>query len=299
VIAVQSSLDRLGQLPGLGIVTLALLACGLGLLFAEYGPAVLRGRAAIPVAMLAGSLLFLVLTGLVRAGVNHVGIKTVEGSFFASQGRYAYVVVTLLTPALALAVDTLIRRWDKLAIALAALVVVATPAYVLQYRDDARAFAQSATDKQWILTAPRVPLAAQLPRDLAVVLAPRYGLVGGYVPLGWLLDGVSSGRVPAPKHMTPDYVASETLRLTLRRSLAPSKIAEAGSCSTLSGPTMLTLNKGDPLTLRSGRASVVYESSLGRSRPQGLSTGTVVAVTGPLELRLTPTSSSAPVVCRP
>jgi hypothetical protein len=155
VIAVQSTLDRLGQLPGLGIVTLALLACGLGLLFAEYGPAVLRGRAAIPVAMLAGSLLFLVLTGLVRAGVNHVGIKTVEGSFFASQGRYAYVVVTLLTPALALAVDTLIRRWDKLAIALAALVVVATPAYVLQYRDDARAFAQSATDKQWILTAPR------------------------------------------------------------------------------------------------------------------------------------------------
>jgi hypothetical protein len=306
VIGVHTASDRVSQLPGLGVLVIAVLAIGSVCAVADIGVARVRRVLAIPLGMFGGALWFLVLTGTVRAGVHSskFGVVRSEGPQLGAEGRYVYVVISLVAPLFAVAVDAVLRRWRNLLPAFLVVVVACTPAYLLQFRADARLQrysetgryqVASATDKQQILAAPRVPFANQLPRDLPVEVLPRFGVLGGTVPLGWLVDATASGRVPSPDHLTPQDQAT----LTLQLALAPSDGASTSRCTRIQGPTTKVLDKGQVMTVRDGDVSVVYESSPTESRPRRLHPGTFAALAGPLKVRLTPVQSAeaAPTVC--
>jgi hypothetical protein len=298
-IGLQAAFGRLGQLPGVGLLVVAVLVVGTVLVVENHGIARVRKVLAIPIGMSAGALFFLVVTATVRAGVNGVvaGFST-PGPKLGADGRYAYVVVTLVAPLFAVAVDAVVRRWRRLLPALLVVVAACTPAYLLQFRADARArrFGGSgvgrATDEQQILTVPQLPLANQLPRELQV---RTLGTFSPQVSLGWLLDAAASGRVPSPDHSTAQDEATATLAL----ALAPSQAAERSHCTRIDNRTVDVLQKGEVLTVRDGDVDAVYNALPNRSRPRGLQPGSYVALAGPLTLEVTPVAPAhaAPIVC--
>jgi len=284
--------DHLGAVTGFGILVVAVLGIGASLLGAHDGLRVVRGRAAPAVALLAGAVVFLVLTGAARSG-SGTGILHGVGPEHARAGRYAYVVAVMLLPALALAVDAIVRRWHLVAWVLVALLAVSVPARIHDYRSAGREFAaQNGFNRVLVLSAPRLPLAHQLPRDLSVSI-----LGGGGPPLGWLLDSLPSGRIPAAPALTPESTATETLTLALRRTRA----APPRRCTTVTRPTNAVLTKGGVLGVRSHAVDVVYlPSDDVTSLPRRLPVGSVVALAGPLRLRILPVAHAGrpAVVCR-
>src|SRR5262249_11202585 len=67
-IGVGSAFGRLAHVPFLGFVLAALLVVGLVVAIRAAGTDAVRGRLALPLALLAGAFLFLVVTGVVRSG---------------------------------------------------------------------------------------------------------------------------------------------------------------------------------------------------------------------------------------
>jgi hypothetical protein len=300
VIGLRTAFDRLGQLPGVSILAIAVLVAGSLCVVAKFGVVKTERLYAVPIGMFGAAVMFLLLTGLVRAGVNsHDGVKT-EGPRLAADGRYAYVVITLLAPILAVAVDALVRRWRRLAPAFVAVVVVCTPAYLLQFRADARSFARTATDRQWVLAVPHLSVVTQLSRDLPVYVLPRLGYLGGTVRLGWLLDAAASGRLPHPDQLSAQDNATLSLRLALapRSAVAPSTDAQSAQCSRIDTPTVDVLKKGDVLTVSGSDVLAVYESPSARSLPQRLQPGAFIARAHlPLQLSADSSARTVPTVC--
>ena len=60
-----------------------------------------------------------------------------------------------------------------------------------------------------MLTLPRVPIAKEVPREVK----PDQ-LLAHFVTIGWLLDGVKSGRIPKPSEITDANATMATLRLS-------------------------------------------------------------------------------------
>ena len=70
LVGLRTAFARVGQLPGFGIALAGILVGGLVLIYAQRGTALLRGPAAAPIALLLGAIIFLVLTGIVRASAG-------------------------------------------------------------------------------------------------------------------------------------------------------------------------------------------------------------------------------------
>jgi len=290
----EEGFKRLGALTGFGIAIACALTLGLVLRWKSEGCGALRGEAALPVAMLAGAFIFLILTGTVRSGIG--GFLFGSGPERARDPRYAYVIAAMVLPAVALAADALIRRWRFLSIVLALLLIATVPSRVHQFRDAARGFALAGPfNEALVMGAAKSPLAPALPRSDPV----GAGVFGGrnVLTIGWLVDGVASGRISPPKSLSPVGVTNETLQL----ALAPTTRVRARTCWVLTQPTARVLEKGDLLTLQSGEAEVVYEPPSGvSSTPQRLARGTVQALAGPLKLRIASSSSPGshpPIIC--
>jgi hypothetical protein len=282
----RTAFARMGQIQGFGILLAGTLVGGLMLIYTHRGIAVLHGRAAPAIALLAGAIVFLVLTGVLRGGQDNGALSLFKGlgAHSAGSSRYTYVVVAMVLPAVALAVDAVIARWHGAAVLAAALLVVALPSHIHQFGVDAHNFTQTSSRKDLILQAARLPLAKQLPRSLQI----GSPFTGG-PNLGWLLDTIPSGRIPAPGPLTPVDIATQSLTLALQTR---GSVARTGACSALTRPVTRVFRKGDSLALRSGSANV-YLAVNGRwSQPRPLAMGrTVVALAGPLKLRLAPTLS--------
>jgi hypothetical protein len=287
----RSSFTRLGTVPAVGILFAVVLAAGFGLLYKQRGSAVLHGRTAIPIALFVGALVCLVLTGIARA--NNSGALYLQqgtGTAFARSGKFSYVVIAMMLPAFALAVDALIARWQALGVFAVAVFVLGVPSHIQGFRDDAQEFARLASAKNMILSAARLPLAHDLPRSL------HTGLLGSGPTMGWLLENVPSGRIPAGMPLTRDQIATATLTLALQdlaivETLAPQDRVSAkpvARCSGLTRPAIRVLQKGDVLTLRTGSANLVYLAPNGGvSQPFRLTVGrNLVALAGPLRLQL-------------
>jgi hypothetical protein len=299
-VGARVSITRVGANPAGSILLGAAVVAGSFLLFVRNGFGVLHGRAAVPIALLAGTMPFLVFTGLVRAG-NRGALS--DNAWFP--GKFSYVVVAMILPAAALTVDVLIARWHAVGVLAVALLVLGMPSHIERFRNDARDFAHQGINKDVVLSAARLPLAKQLPRSL------HPGFLGSGPSLGWLLDNLPSGRIPAGPRQTPDEIATETISLALQArdrvalTLGPrygGGVHRTDTCSVLAGgPATRVLAQGDVLTLKSGSAYVVYlAENGGRSQPRRLALGrAVVALAGPLPVRITPypASSGRSVLC--
>ena len=144
----KTTFGEMGQLPGVGLALAVLVVAGLLLAWHDLARNELRRRAASPVALLVGALIFLAVAGLGRAALF--------GPQYASSSRYLYVVAALCLPALAVAADAFLRRWRAVGVAAAALLVVGIPGnvnLVVRY------------DEQW-------PASARGQKDLMLAVAP-------------------------------------------------------------------------------------------------------------------------------
>jgi hypothetical protein len=299
VIGLEAAFGRLAQLPALGVVLVALLVTGLVIHCQSEGITALRGRVAAPIALLVGSIVFLVLAGIQRAGVptRYGGIFKGLGPEGARDSRYVYVVAVMVLPSIALAADAIIKRQRQLAAPLAVLFVVGLAGNIHEFNDYGYTLARAHSDSRLIEIAPRLPIAHQLPRSLQVGSA----LQGGPT-LGWLLESARSGRIPLVR-LTPNGLATETLQLALQPLAAGA--ARTGSCRTLTTttPTTTVLRKGDSLTLTTGTASIIYmPTGGGRSRPMPVPTGqTFAAIAGPLKFLIVAAPGAEPEhvsICR-
>ena len=289
-IGLEAAFGGLGQVPGWGVVLAMVLVIGLATAFLTGRSAEVRARAAAPIGLLVGAIAFLAVTGVYRSGTSGTLVFFKGfGPEHARQSRYVYIVAAMVLPAIAFAADAIGGHWRQLTIPVGLALLVGLPANIHKFDGGG-----NPANRIAILTAPRLPLATQLPRTLQTGL----GLARS-PSLGWLLDSLPSGRIPTVHPPNPHYVATETLRLAFSET---NKRPPTQSCSTLTSPITRVFQKGDSVTLIAGSASVTYDPAPGtHSLPRPLRLGqTLVALTGPLtlQLRSTPTGTdTAPIVC--
>jgi hypothetical protein len=221
----------MGQLPLVGWLLAVLLIVGL----AFAGRALRRGEwrrgAQVPAAFLAAVAAFALTTAVSRA---------LAGVSFATSSRYLYVVAALLVPPLAVAFDAIARKRRALGPLLVVLLLVGIPGNLSKTTSSFQSTAQTARYRKMMLSFARLPLATRVPRSLR----PEPN-VARDVTIGWLLDGVRSGRLPRPKPASPSEVATYTLRVGL-------EVLDRGdgrNCRALSGPWDRTLQIGQSVVV--------------------------------------------------
>jgi hypothetical protein len=279
----------LGQIPGVGWALGLILVCGFALVLRARGATALRERLSMPAALLIGVIAFLVIAGYDRGTI---------GASFARSSRYLHILAALAIPAIAVAIDAIARRSKAFGtIALAAL-LVGIPGNLAYARDSARGDERRAdATRQVMLSLPRMALARRVPRELR----PEPNL-STQVTVGWLLDGVASGRIPTTRPPVPAKSLADRLRLSLMELDRSSDYP----CRALSSPTIVRLEKGDEVGLGEGIVFVVLVSGRAHSTPVGfgralLNPGfehTLVAIEGPLVLRFIPRRSRSEL-CTP
>lgn len=291
-IGAGSAFGRLGQVPGVGLVLGIVMLFGLGWTLRDLGLGAVRGRLALPAALLVGAVVFLLVTGLVRSGqAGPIAGSVSVGPGRARQSRYVYLIVAMALPALALAADAVARRRRLFAIPVVMILLVGVPGNV---RKLATFTDQSLLDRQAfrtaVLEAPRLPRAAELPPETSPATPTRFaGLT-----LGWLINSLPSGRVPAPRRLTATEIATQTMRLALRPGVDPA----TRGCRTFTEVGEIVLRARQRVTLKSGLATIAYVDPDGTvASPEPFAPVTLGAAIGPLRVRVEPLDRTKIVVC--
>jgi hypothetical protein len=219
----------LGHFQIVAALLVAVLVVGLVLAWSRLDRAELRRRASIPVAMIIGVVVLSVFTAFGR---------WYSGSEFARSSRYVYIGVALTLPALAVAVDALVRRWRVVGVAAAALVLVAIPWNATSFAEDSVFGADYMRAYERIVTnVVRVPEATQVPRNVK----PIPDLYVGPLTIGFLLDAVKAGKLdPATEPMTPELRNEMRVRL----GVAQRRVGTPSDCRTVRGPLNISPAKG-------------------------------------------------------
>ncbi len=160
--------------------------------------------------------------------------------------------------------------------------------------------------RKLMLTMPRMPVAHEVPRSTR----PEQRFAKG-VTLGWLLDGVASGRIPKPERITPVDAATASLYVALN---AQPMVYFPAPCSNVLTPVRVRLSASQVIRI-TGEVRVVSVTPAGvKSRPvtyeaeQAVVTNAgiapraprLVALAGPLTLEVDPVDPQQPVaVCVP
>jgi hypothetical protein len=279
--ALSGTFDAIGQLPGVGVALFGVLVLGLAIAWIPRHGEILRERAAAPVALLLGSVLFLFTTGFGRGNDFAHGIPPLPAS------RYRDVAAALLLPALAVAADVVARRSKILMPIMCALFLIGVPGNLRIAADRAPDWREY---KKVVLSTLHLPISPELPDWVRPERA-----FNPWLTVGWLRAGVASGRVPrAPIKMTPAFIAVRSRDLALQ----PAPSQHLRSCRRVSPGTTRVLSRDEPFRVLSGDVSVVYQVPGGAaSSSRRLDSETYVAVAGPLLLRVAPGAPGDAVVC--
>jgi hypothetical protein len=244
---IAAGFGGLAQVPGLGWGLGCLIVGGVFLAWRGRPLDQVRKQAAAPVAMALGAFVFVLITASGRVGFAP-GI--------ARAPRYVHVVGVLLLPVVAVAADAVMRRWRAAVPVLAAVLVASIVGNVDDFSNE-RAYGGEFLDayRTSLLAIPRASLAEQVPRDLR----PERSLAP-YVSVGWLLDGVRSGRIPAPEDLEPEARAAAEVRVALQENPRH----RPAHCETVTPGTAVTLRPGSSLRLRGkGQVWVGYTDATG------------------------------------
>ena len=275
---------ELGQSHGAAFGLAILLVVGLGLAWAPLRGPELRVRVSLPVGLLLGAVTFLVITGYGR------------GDFGSSprQSHYMEAAAVMVLPALAVAAQAVAHRVPVLAFVVPLVFLIGIPGNLaaLDTSVGARWEGLSRQDEQLVLSLPRAPLAAKVPRSL--VPEP---LIHAPVTIGWLLGGLASGRVPAtPQRPSPALDGEIELRLSLRQT---NGLIGFAPCRSLRSPIVRELAAGQHIGVHRGSVEIALLRDSGWTADVkfgapfaapyfGLRGETLMAVRGPLTLRIAP-----------
>jgi hypothetical protein len=202
------------------------------------------------------------------------------------------VAAALTLPALAVAADALVRRWRLLGPAVLVLLVMGIPGNLQELADRPHGLSASGRSyRRLVLSLPRLPVAHEVPRRVGLPGVPFFP---PWITIGWLLDGVASGRVPDPGRIDRTDAATWTLRLALDQSRA----ATNKTCRSLTEPAMVLLDKGQSIGIKDGSVRVVYTPDANHSsRPivfDPVNGRTLMALAGPLTLHVSSNNSTLP-----
>ncbi|MDQ1380498.1 MAG: hypothetical protein QOJ71_1217 [Actinomycetota bacterium] len=239
-----------------------------------------------PLGLLAGSVLFLVITATGRASSF--------GSTYALQPRYAYLVAAMTLPALAVAADALAsrRRWLlPFAMALFLVSIPGNVRAVVRIEREAKRLDQET--RRLVISIPIDPRAHTVPRSLRPETA-----FSQHLTVGWILDQGAHHELPSAPISKAAFAVTD-FRLSFDRG--PGGSASA-ACKPLEHPMPLRLKPGDvigvfdnPLVVRSAKIGMLVPLLF---RPTEGSSVVVLRDPGPVII--TPRSRLAlPRVCLP
>jgi hypothetical protein len=236
---VDEALTAMSQVRVLGWLMVLVMIGGLTVRWRGRRWADVRPEASVVAGTLVGAIGFLVVSGTARASVF--------GTESAREARYFPLVVALLLPALAVAVDGLRRRSPLLGAVAVVGVLIGVPGNLasLSSLEDRALMVDAA--RQLILTLPRVPEAADAPADLRP--GPEW-YNGPDLTIGWLRDGVAEGWLPAPAAPNPAVEAAASFRLSLYQTDVD---GDRSGCQVLpQEPLVRVVETGDELRLDGG-----------------------------------------------
>jgi hypothetical protein len=280
---------QLGQKLLAGIALALILIVGLFYAPVHRTVPPVRGRAAAPLGLLGGGVLFMVLAVVGRIGYADVAfrlrvIHQIED--VARAGRYVHLVAACLLSALAIIADALMQRWKVLVPAFGLVFIVGIWGNI-------NAIEQTGTErlrlgpKDYLLAVGQTPVANDVPARTQIL-----GLSGPEVTMGWVRSGVRSGHIP-----TPSYSEKQLASVALSSALEVHAVDSASnSCASLDSPMQRRLQEGASFDVRNGPVSVVLMHDGVSSNPQTLAAGgqsRIVARAGPLDLRVSPVSGRA------
>ena len=147
-----------------------------------------------------------------------------------------------------------------------------------------------------ILTLPRQPVAKEVPRWIV----PSYSGASA-VMIGWLLDGVASGRIPDPGGIRASERALATLRLSVQQGYTP---IVNHACRPVGRGLLVRLHPGAHITVFGAEGNVqlqpagapttgVYPMLLNRAF------GRTLVATRPIAFRVTVQGAHPARVCGP
>jgi hypothetical protein len=197
----------------------------------------LRGTV-MPLSLAIAGIAFLLTSGYGRWWV---------GPRVGSSSRYVHLTAAFMLPALAVAIDALVRRW-RLAVAVAVAVLVSViPQNVAEFETNGPFRAPYyASRRELIAALARSDYVSQVPRGTM----PDVG--SSNVTAGWLIDTRKAGDLPVPEN--PASVNNPTFRL--RYGLSVIDAPPAGTrCEEIREPVDVFLEKGDELGVKVGPSS--------------------------------------------
>ena len=243
----RQALGAFAHIPAGGWLIAAVLVVGAIALFAGRSARSRRTDLAAPLAMLLGVPMLFLLTSFGR-------ISFVVASTDAN--HYLHVGAALALPAVAVSVDAIGRRRRTATPVLLVLLIAGVPGSIAKAVDFAHAAGKWGVTKDTILSIGRMPEARQAPRSL-----PPDPSFAPEVTVGWILDGVASGRIRA-RDPGSTVAATNRLRLSLRETSR----AVGRPCAELKKPVVRHLARGDTVGIHGG-------SVLVRAAPQGAPLG--------------------------
>ncbi len=165
----------------------------------------------------------------------------------ALASRYSHIV----------AAEAVMHRWRvaslPLALALALTIAIVGNVRLFDNAGQRRAADFQRDFRKSFFLVPRLPIASAVPGGLH----PEIGLAP-WVTLGWMRDGVASGRIPSPGAVDPVTIASSELHLALGLNIRPIR-----ECEHVSTPAIIRLAAGSSIQM-SGPLSILYTDAVGR-----------------------------------
>ena len=252
VYGVAYTFSSLGSSPIVGSLLVVLLIVGILVSLRSSGSEELRSRYAAPYSLLIGAVAFMVITGSGRADFS-----LPSGDTYASS-RYIYIVAAMLMPGIAVAASQVILRWSKTWLFVVIILVLGIPGNIaLLHRHNH--LHELDGYRQFILSIPRLPVSSRLPRS--VLPDPYYD---DSITMGWLLDGVQSGRIPAP---SPPPTQAQIGYWTLRLAWQPGRPATSGTCKSLPLPASIHVESGTRMTITAGVNITAHDGAHRETQP--------------------------------
>ncbi len=284
--ALSNPFGQLGQVPLLGWVLAAVLVAGAIVAARTLPRDELRDRFSATIGLLAGLVVFILVTTVSRAALAHLGA---DGGARAS--RYVYVDAAFVLPTIAAAATVLARRRPLLVALACVLLLVGLPGNVDQLWP--RGVARLTLGSPGLVAAiAGSPLLAGTPASAQ----PSQFLFPG-MTAGWLRNAVADGKIATDATVTPADARGASLALSLSQVSKRTR----RDCHPVSSAGTITVDTGDEIELPTGISQVTQALTSGGGRPAGLGyiAGDRVlrVLRGPLDLQIAVPPRSVVSVC--